>query len=109
MNTSPSAHRAFVNGFWGMVEKVPDARGERLVERLTKFLETLMADEREAMNQALLGRGRAPTGTKTTAQTLWWFFPIVEPPYAGDPREDDFPDYYTHWTPIVCPKEAAGG
>ena len=39
---------------------------------------------------------------------LWWFFPIVEPPYAGDPREDDFPDYYTHWTPIVCPEAPHG-
>ena len=30
--------RAFVNGFWGMVEKVPGGRGERLVEKLTELL-----------------------------------------------------------------------
>lgn len=31
--------RAFVNGFWGMVEKVPGGRGETLVERLTAAIE----------------------------------------------------------------------
>ncbi len=37
---------------------------------------------------------------------LWWRFPVVEPPYVGDPREDDFPgEYVTHWTPIVVPAE----
>ncbi len=25
----------------------------------------------------------------------------VEPPYAGTPLADDFPDYVTHWTPMV--------
>lgn len=29
---------------------------------------------------------------------LWWDFPIVEPPYVGDPLCDDFPDYKTHFT-----------
>lgn len=32
---------------------------------------------------------------------LWWKLPVCEPPYVGDPREDDFPEYVTHWTPIV--------
>lgn len=35
--------------------------------------------------------------------TLWWKFPVREPPYSGDPRDDDFPDYVTHWTRIVVP------
>ncbi|MNW53644.1 hypothetical protein D3C74_312100 [compost metagenome] len=34
---------------------------------------------------------------------LWWKFPICEPPYVGDPRDIDWPDYHTHWTPIVVP------
>lgn len=34
---------------------------------------------------------------------LWWRFPIEEPPWAGDPREDDWPGYHTHFTRIVCP------
>jgi hypothetical protein len=32
--------RTFVNGFWGMVEKVPGDRGEMLVERLTACIES---------------------------------------------------------------------
>ena len=36
---------------------------------------------------------------------LWWAFPIVEPPYVGSPLDDDFPDFVTHWTPIVTPDE----
>jgi len=38
---------------------------------------------------------------------LWWRFPAVEPPYSGSPLDDDFPDYVTHWTPIVVPDEPA--
>lgn len=34
---------------------------------------------------------------------LWWLWPIREPPYVGTPDDDDFPDYVTHWTPLVCP------
>jgi hypothetical protein len=35
---------------------------------------------------------------------LWWQFPVTEPPYAGTPLDDDFPEYMTHWTPIVVPE-----
>ena len=34
---------------------------------------------------------------------LWWKFPLCEPPYVGTPLDDDFPDYVTHWTPILEP------
>ena len=34
---------------------------------------------------------------------LWWRFPVAEPPYAGTPLDDDFPEYVTHWTPITVP------
>ena len=34
---------------------------------------------------------------------LWWKFPITEPPYAGTPLDDDFPDYVTHYTTIPLP------
>lgn len=34
---------------------------------------------------------------------LWWAFPINEPPYCGDPKCEDWPDYHTHWTPLVIP------
>lgn len=36
---------------------------------------------------------------------LWWRFPVCEPPYVGDPRDDDFPEYVTHWTPIFDVEE----
>lgn len=32
---------------------------------------------------------------------LWWRFPIVEPPYCGQPGDDGWTeDYYTHWSPL---------
>jgi hypothetical protein len=34
---------------------------------------------------------------------LWWTFPVNEPPYCGSPMDVDWPDYHTHWTPIVIP------
>ena len=35
---------------------------------------------------------------------LWWTFPIQEPPYCGSPLDVDWPDYHTHWTPIIEPE-----
>ena len=37
--------------------------------------------------------------------TLWWRFPVEEPPYCGSPVCDDWPGYHTHWTPILVPHE----
>ena len=37
--------------------------------------------------------------------TLWWRFPVEEPPYCGSPTYDDWPGYHTHWTPILVPHE----
>lgn len=36
---------------------------------------------------------------------LWWKFPICEPPYSGDPRDEDFPEHVTHWSRIPVVKE----
>lgn len=36
---------------------------------------------------------------------LWWSFPIEEPPYCGTPLDTDWPEYHTHWTPIVEPTQ----
>jgi len=39
---------------------------------------------------------------------LWWMYPRRdEPPYAGTPLDTDWPDYHTHWTPIVIPQTFA--
>lgn len=35
---------------------------------------------------------------------LWWFFPIVEPPYCGTPLDEHFPDYVTHFTKFSMPE-----
>lgn len=37
---------------------------------------------------------------------LWWSFPIVEPPYCGNPLDSDFPDYVTHFTRLILPIES---
>lgn len=34
---------------------------------------------------------------------LWWKVPIDEPPYVGSPLDTDFPEYMTHWQPLVMP------
>ncbi|MFX3635436.1 MAG: Lar family restriction alleviation protein [Candidatus Pristimantibacillus sp.] len=36
---------------------------------------------------------------------LWWSFPIEEPPYCGSPLDSDWPDYHTHWTPLIIPEQ----
>ena len=36
---------------------------------------------------------------------LWWILPLQEPPHVGDPNDDDWPGYHTHWTPIECPEQ----
>jgi|GEM_PF-4278607 len=32
---------------------------------------------------------------------LWWKLPVCEPPYCGKPEDSDWPDYHTHFTPLV--------
>jgi len=39
---------------------------------------------------------------------LWWTLPVCEPPYVGSTLDENFPDYVTHWTPIVEPFGAEG-
>lgn len=37
---------------------------------------------------------------------LWWEAPTgaeLEPPYVGTPLDDGFPEWVTHWTPIIVP------
>lgn len=34
---------------------------------------------------------------------LWWALPVAEPPFSGTPMDSDWPDYHTHWTPIIIP------
>lgn len=36
---------------------------------------------------------------------LWWSFPVDESPWCGQPSDDDWPCYHTHWTPLVVPDE----
>lgn len=36
---------------------------------------------------------------------LWWRFPVEEPPYCGTPLDSSWPNYHTHWTPIIVPEE----
>lgn len=34
---------------------------------------------------------------------LWWRFPVEEPPFAGTPLDEDFPEGCTHFTEIEVP------
>lgn len=36
---------------------------------------------------------------------LWWELPIQEPPYCGTPLDLDWPNFHTHWTPLIVPIE----
>ncbi|OMF37452.1 hypothetical protein BK133_05190 [Paenibacillus sp. FSL H8-0548] len=36
---------------------------------------------------------------------LWWLFPIQEPPYCGSPLDSNWPNFHTHWTPLIIPGE----
>lgn len=59
--TARDAARAFVNGFFGMVEKVPRDRGEAMVDRLTAAIERDRAATIEACAQIAKGwRGGGP-------------------------------------------------
>lgn len=39
------------------------------------------------------------------SDVLWWKFPIDEPPYCGTPLDGNWPEYHTHWTPLLIPNE----
>lgn len=45
-------------------------------------------------------RPRADWGEED-GPVLWWKLPVCEPPWVGGANDDDFPDYVTHWTPIL--------
>lgn len=34
-------------------------------------------------------------------ECLWYKFPIEEAPYVGSPLCDDWPEYHTHFTPLI--------
>jgi hypothetical protein len=43
--------------------------------------------------------------------SLWWIFPLCEPPYCGTPNDCDWPDYHTHFTRLtneMCPRPENG-
>lgn len=52
MKTAGVAARTFVNDFFGMVEKVPGGRGERLVDALTAAFDAWGAELVEACEKA---------------------------------------------------------
>lgn len=35
---------------------------------------------------------------------VWWWFPIVEPPYVGTPMDSDWPGCHTHWSALDVPQ-----
>lgn len=73
--------------------------GDRLFVEAVKPLVAEMKRRSAAAVAAHIDSWHEDIGT-----VLWWRFPVEEPPYVGSPLEDDFPDYVTHWTPIVMPE-----
>ncbi len=43
--------------------------------------------------------------TESNGIVFGWTFPITEPPYVGTPNDKDWPEYFTHWTPITEPAD----
>ncbi|MNW52580.1 hypothetical protein D3C74_301050 [compost metagenome] len=74
------------------------------VERESSWLETsallAQAEERE---KKLREARPIDEWHEDYGDVLWWTFPINESPYCGTPLDSDWPDYHTHWTPIVVP------
>lgn len=65
--------------------------------------------ELEAERDAGLVARPRETWTEDDGCVLWWTLPVCEPPYVGTELDDDFPDYVTHWTPLVCPDAREDG
>lgn len=38
---------------------------------------------------------------------LWWAFPVTESPWCGQPRDSNWPNRHTHWTPLLVPNAPA--
>jgi len=82
--------------------------------RLTAFVEQAKAafEQRESLmdnyHKSLLTARPIDEWGERDGNVLWWKWPVVEPPYVGIPDDDDFPDYVTHWTPLVVPIRVLG-
>ena len=86
---------------------------EKLIELLKVPIHPLVgADPAEVVADYLLDNGvTLPPEPRPLddwgedyGDALWWKFPIEEPPYVGSPLDVNWPDYHTHWTPILVPQ-----
>jgi hypothetical protein len=71
------------------VDTVCDSIREIIRER-DSYVDRLLTRERESWHEE-------------DGVVLWWTLPLNEPPYVGTPLDDDFPEYVTHWTPLILP------
>lgn len=58
--------------------------------------------ELEAVTSPVAARPRAEWH-EDMGPKLWWRFPVEEPPFAGTPLDEDFPEAFTHFTEIEVP------
>lgn len=90
--TARETARAFVNGFWGMVEKVERARGETLVDRLTAAIaaDRAASDAREdRLRNALEGARRCLAADGDARAAVYGARDIVERALGAIPPRSD--------------------
>ncbi|KQN96899.1 hypothetical protein [Paenibacillus sp. Leaf72] len=88
------------NGHWGDLQNpVAESEGTPLKNDLSQMHTNLLHLE-DSTKPRPLDEWHDDLG-----DVLWWFFPIQEPPYCGSPLDADWPDYHTHWTPIIIPSQ----
>lgn len=69
--------------------------------RLNDEVEALKADKQA--HELIVAPVHIDKWCEELGDVLWWKFPIVEPPYCGQPIDCDWPDCHTHFTLLFCP------
>lgn len=90
------------------LEGIATGRGQAIIRKNAEIDELEdRADAAERREQKLKEVRTLEEWHEDFGDVLWWTFPIEEPPYCGSPLDLDWPDYHTHWTPLIIPEAPA--
>lgn len=92
--------------YWLQQYEVEKERAYKLEQTLIQTTASLVNEE--AREKKLREARPIDEWHEDYGDVLWWTFPIEESPYCGTPLDSDWPDYHTHWTPIVVPDSVLG-